>query len=275
MFFDQRSVAERGSPLPCRYRNVPRVHVNPDESVDGLFRNKVQVIQAKQGYRASEDALILAWFVGIRPGELVLDVGTGSGVIAFGLTIREPTAVAVGLELQESLADRARRGACLNGLDARVSIVRGDARTADRLFRPGRFDAVVCNPPYHRTGQGFVNRTEEKALARHQLMLPCRDLFRIASFLLHECGRLTLIYPAQNLDDMTEPMKDAGFGPSRMLWIQARKESSPGLVCVEARLGADFGSPVEEWLILYDDSGRRSPEAAAILNGEDIGPVAG
>jgi tRNA1Val (adenine37-N6)-methyltransferase len=272
MFSDPRAVPESVSPLLYRYGNVRRVDMTADESVDGLFGNKVQVIQARRGYRASEDALILAWFVGIRPGELVLDVGTGAGAIAFGLAVREPAAMVVGLELQGPLADRARRGSVLNGLESRVSIIRGDARTADRLFRPGRFDVVVCNPPYHRPGRGVVNRTEEKALARHQLMLPCGDLFRVAAALLHRGGRLGIIYPAQRFDEMKDPMKDAGLAASRMLWIQPRKDVASRLVCVEARPRAGSGPLVEESLILYNAHGRRTPEATAILNGEHIPP---
>ena len=50
-----------------------------DESVNGLFGNKVQVIQATRGYRVSEDALILAWFSSPREREFILDAGTGCG----------------------------------------------------------------------------------------------------------------------------------------------------------------------------------------------------
>ena len=77
------------------------------ESVDGLLRNKIRVIQALRGHRVSEDALILAWFVNPRPGEFILDAGTGCGVIAFALAVKEPTVEVVGVEIQPALADRA------------------------------------------------------------------------------------------------------------------------------------------------------------------------
>lgn len=101
-----------------------------DESVDGLFGNKIQVIQALRGYRVSEDAVILTWFACPRPGELVLDAGTGCGAIAFGLTVREPSISVVGLEIQAGPAERAAKGVRLNQLSYSVGIVRGDFRAA-------------------------------------------------------------------------------------------------------------------------------------------------
>ena len=104
------------------------------ESINGLFRNKVRVIQARRGYRVSEDAIILTWFARPNPGRLILDAGTGCGVIAFGLAVGNPSVRVLGLEIQERLADRAGRGVKLNGLENQVLVVRGDVRNADRFF---------------------------------------------------------------------------------------------------------------------------------------------
>jgi tRNA1Val (adenine37-N6)-methyltransferase len=243
--------------------------VNEDESLDGLFRNKVRVFQAVRGYRASEDAVILTWFVRPVPHEFILDAGTGCGVIAFGLAVKEPTVHVVGLEIQERMADRAQRGAALNSLKPRVSIVRGDLRQADRFFRPGCFDAVACNPPYHDLSRGRISMQSEKALARHQLMMPCADLFKVSRKLLKPAGRLCLIYPAGGLAQLRKAMQETGFSPRRMVWIHPRREMPPGLVCVEARPeGAPEGC-TESSLIIYDEPGIRSARAQAVLAGEE------
>lgn len=244
--------------------------IKEGESVNGLFRNKVRVIQAIRGYRVSEDALILAWFVRPRPNDFVLDAGAGCGAIAFGLAVKETSLTAIGLEIQEALCDRARRGVELNGLRSRVSIVRGDVRNAHRFFRAGCFDVVACNPPYHEPGRGRTNPHEEKALARHQLMMPLSDLFRASNILLKPGGRLTLIYPAGRLDRIRQAMKENGFEPARMLWIHPRQGVCPGLVCVEAGSGKSTHPLIEDSLFLYDESEARTREAEAILAGEDI-----
>lgn len=239
------------------------------ESIDGLFQNKLKVIQAVRGYRVSEDALILTWFVRPRPDEFILDAGTGCGVVAFGLTVKEPSVKVVGLEIQEGLADRAARGTRLNRLESRVSIVRGDLRQASLYFRHGIFHAVVSNPPYYEPGRGRVNLEHEKALARHQLMMPLVELCRTAGELLRPEGRLSLIYPADRVDQVDSVFKDAGFKPSRMLWIHPREGAPPSLVCVEARPREPGQALIETTLLLYDGTGARTPEAEAILAGEE------
>lgn len=249
---------------------MPRL--KPGESLDGLFRNKVWVIQALRGYRVSEDAVILAWFVRPRPREFILDAGTGSGVIAFGMATREPSVTVVGLEIQVGLCDRAARAIALNGLQSRVLLVRGDVRGADYFFRPGSFDAVVCNPPYHEPGRGRLSMDAEKAVSRHQIMMPLADLFRMSAAVLRPGGRIVLIYPARQLDRMEQAMKGTGFAASRMLWIHPRSGGAPGLFCVEARRSQGSGHLLEESLVLYDEAGKRTRECDAILAGEDIQP---
>ena len=244
--------------------------IKAEESVNGLFGNKVRVIQARRGYRVSEDALILTWFVKPSPGEFILDAGTGCGVIAFGLALKGPAAMIVGLEVQKGLADRARRGLRLNGLESKVSILRGDLRHAARFFRHGCFDAVVSNPPYHEPGRGLVNLQEEKALSRHQLMMPLDDLFAVSKKLLKPVGKLSLIYPASGLDGIEKAMKETGFKPSRVLWIHPYEGAPPCLVCLEAGSSSAGLAMTEESLVLYDDPGKRTHAAEAILAGEDL-----
>lgn len=181
------------------------------ETINGLLRNKIRVIQARHGYRVSEDAIILSWFTNPCADEIILDAGTGCGAIAFAISKMRPSTKVIGLELQEALADRAARGVRLNGLEDQALIVRGDLRRADTFFRPRSFDAVVSNPPYYEPGRGRINLHEEKALSRHQMMMPLEDLFRVASLLLKPLGRLSLIYPASGTARIKKAMSKSGF----------------------------------------------------------------
>ncbi len=238
------------------------------ESVDGLFRNKVKVIQAKRGYRVSEDALLLTWFVRPAADELILDAGSGCGVIAFGLAVREPTVQVVGIEIQSALVNRAKRGVILNNLQGRVSIVRGDFRLNGNCFLNNIFHTVVSNPPYYETGSGRINVSKEKALARHQLMMPPDEIFKSCRGCIRDEGRVALIYPADRLGQLESAINRAGFKLSRMLWIHPQPGAAACLVCIEAT-PYDCGKPLmEKPLFLYDGYGSRTPEAETALAGE-------
>jgi tRNA1Val (adenine37-N6)-methyltransferase len=261
--------------MTCSLRTRPGFKETADlgplregETLDGLLRNKVRVIQARKGYRVSEDAVILTWFARPTPGSPILDAGSGCGAIAFGLAAAEPSVNVTAIDIQWDLCDRAARGARLNGLDSRVSVLQGDVRNAVCLFRPHVFDLVVSNPPYRVPGSGRLSMDSEKAVARHQLLMPLKALFEASAHVLSPDGALCLIYPAEGLQDILRAARDTGFSLSRLLRVHSRRRCPPGLVCVEALPDASQRSLMEDALFLYDESGIRTPRAAAVLNGE-------
>ncbi len=239
-----------------------------DESVDGIFGNKVRVIQSRKGYRVSEDAIILTWFARPNPGDRVMDAGTGCGVIAFGMAIRDPSLSVVGVEIQKDLADRAALGAKLNNLDARVFIVQADVTKADLYFRPSSFDFVVCNPPYYEPGRGRINPQHERALCRHQLNMPISGLFSVAQILLRDSGRLNLIYPTAGIERICHAIKGTGFQIARVLWIHPHQQAPPGHLCVELILREPLKETLEGHLYLYDQHHERTSLARSILAGD-------
>lgn len=130
------------------------------ETTGAFFRGRVVVRQRKDGYRFALDAPLLADFIRTKPGEDVLELGTGSGIIALLLGGRK-FARLTALEIQPGLAALARRNVLLNGLHDRITVVRRDLRR----YSPGRrFDVVFSNPPYIRKGTGFLSSSPRNPL---------------------------------------------------------------------------------------------------------------
>ena len=96
------------------------VHLSPhtrNETSDTLFGGTIQVLQEKNGYRFSIDAILLAGFVWLRRGDRVVDLGTGVGIIPLILGNRgEGVEEIVGVEIQEQLAALAQRNVLINEL---------------------------------------------------------------------------------------------------------------------------------------------------------------
>ena len=128
------------------------------ETCDDLLHGEMKLFQRAGGFRYSVDALLLAAFaLPLSAGARVLDLGTGSGVVALILARRGRPARVVGVELQAGLADIARRNASANPTDPRVEIIEADALA--RPFPAASFDLVVSNPPFQPGGAGPKTRT--------------------------------------------------------------------------------------------------------------------
>ena len=140
------------------------------ETVDELLGRRVKIFQKEKGYRFSVDALLLAHFVRVKKGDLIADLGTGSGVIAIIVAQREECGKVVGVDIQEELVDMARRSVMLNDLQEKVNICHGDVRKIETLFKPGSFDVSIFNPPYRKLNSGKLNPNarEIRGAARDQ-----------------------------------------------------------------------------------------------------------
>jgi len=82
----------------------------------------------------------------------ILDLGTGTGCIALSLLTELPLAEAVGTDIASGAIKTAEENAVLAGCDARCRFVVLDWKEAGEVAALGRFDIVVSNPPYIRSG---------------------------------------------------------------------------------------------------------------------------
>jgi tRNA1Val (adenine37-N6)-methyltransferase len=215
------------------------VALRPGETLDEFMGGRLRLIQSARGYRFSVDAVLLARFVTLKAGDLVVDLGAGCGVISLFLLLEKPIAYAVALEIQKSLADQAARNASLNGVRDRMGVMLADLRRAP--FSRPLADAVVCNPPYRRPGSGRVNPDLERAIARHEIMASLNDILSTARAVLKPKGRVALIYPAGRVVDLLVRMRAFEFEPKRMQVVHPSMEEESKLVLVEGIRGGKGG----------------------------------
>ena len=95
------------------------VEILEDERVDDLQRNGYHIIQKRNGFCFGMDAVLLAGFARVNPGERAIDLGTGTGIIPILLEARYEGEHYTGLEIQEEVAEMARRSVRLNGTISR------------------------------------------------------------------------------------------------------------------------------------------------------------
>ena len=125
------------------------VKLLPDERVDMLYNDEVHIIQSKEVFSFSLDAVLLANFAQPRKNGRGLNVDLGAGNCAVSLFMAQKvTGQIVGVEIQERLADMATRSVRMNDLTDKITIINKDMRDIFDDIRPGSADMVVSNPPY-------------------------------------------------------------------------------------------------------------------------------
>jgi tRNA1Val (adenine37-N6)-methyltransferase len=233
-----------------------------DETRDSFYHGRIRIVQKTRGYRFSVDAPLLADFIEPRPGEDLLELGTGSGVIALLLSLK-PFRKITAVEIQPGLADLALRNVALNGLEDRIEIVLADIRTYD----PGRkFDVIFSNPPYIRGASGRLSDLEEKSVAKHELKCDVFDIMRRSRALLKESGRAYFIYPEKRRKDLVEAVNAEGLKLKTVRPVRPRAEAAANLFLAECDL-CSTATGILPPLILFGADGRYTAEAEAVFSG--------
>jgi tRNA1(Val) A37 N6-methylase TrmN6 len=247
--------------------NVP---VYEGERIDDLMTAGRQIIQSKEVFSFSMDAVLLARFVTIRPNDRIADLGTGNGVIPILLTTRKPSLHITAIEIQERLADMATRSVKLNGLEHVIDIIHGDLRDMPDRLGHGTFDVVVSNPPYRPLGIGEQNPNIHKAIAKHEIYGTLDEILQAASRLIRFGGKFAIVHRPDRLTDILYGMRKYSLEPKRMRLVYPKSGAKPNMVLIEAIRGGKPELSIEPPLIVYQDDGTYHPEIERLYAGGEI-----
>ena len=226
--------------------------IKPGERWDDLLVSGLGIIQAEDAFCFSIDAVLLAHFVTLRPGDSVVDLGTGTGVIPLLMSTREEQSRCIGIELQPEVAERAQRSMLLNQMQDKIEIICGDLRHTARLLPGLRVDLVVSNPPYLPVGTGQVSPMDNRAIARHEVHCRLLDVVRAASRLLGTGGRFAMVHRAERLAEIFSCLEMVALQPKRLRLVYPRLGRDANLVLLECVKDAKTGLSVLPPLVIYD-----------------------
>ncbi len=234
--------------------------IHENERLDDLQYKGLRLLQKRDGFCFGVDAVLLSHFAQVPKDSEVIDLGTGTGIIAVLIAAKKEPCRVTGLEIQPEMAEMAKRSVSLNSLDDRVRIVQGDIKDAVKLFGASSFDAVVSNPPYMEKGGGLLNPADAKAISRHEILCTLEDVVSTAAKLLRPGGKFSMVHRPQRLTDIMYHMRHYGIEPKQLRLVHPSPEKGPNLVLIG---GARNGNPelrVQEPLYIYDSFGHYSSE---------------
>lgn len=239
---------------------MEQISLKPGERLDELQRNGYQIIQNPDTFCFGMDAVLLSGFVTAKEGDVLLDLCSGNGILPILLEAKTKCAHLTGLEIQDEIADMARRSVEINHLSEKVSIVTGDVKEADKLFSSASFDCITCNPPYMIGQHGLTNPDAPKAIARHEILCTFDDIAAMAARLLKPGGHFFLVHRPFRLAELIVTLSKYKLEPKRMKLVYPYADKEPNMVLLEAVRGGKPRMTVEKPLIVFEKPGVYMPE---------------
>ncbi|WP_219839111.1 tRNA1(Val) (adenine(37)-N6)-methyltransferase [Paenibacillus sp. R14(2021)] len=238
----------------------------PDERLDDLLTHQLHIIQSREVFSFSMDAVLLARFAAIPPRGRILDLCTGNGVIPLLLTTRTKAAIDA-VEIQPRLADMAKRSVEANGLEEQITIYEGDLRDFHKQNGHGTYDFITVNPPYMPAGTGDQNENEHFAMARHERNGTLNDIVAACARLVRPGGRMAMVHRPSRLVEILETMRKWKLEPKRMRFVHPHAEAESNMVLIEAARDGKPDMKMLPPLIVYNEERQYNEELMQIYYG--------
>jgi tRNA1Val (adenine37-N6)-methyltransferase len=198
-------------------------------SPDKPFRFKqFDLHQSRSAMRVGTDAVLLGTWASAFGHKHILDVGTGTGVIALICAQRNELALVEAIEIDEGSAEDARLNFGLSPWTSRLKVHQGDFL---KIVSKEKFDLIISNPPYF--SQSLRASDPIRSAARHDDALPAESFMKQAKTLLLPDGIVALIFPTHQLERWTDAAKAVGFSAKRICHVFTLAHKDPSRVMIE------------------------------------------
>ena len=188
---------------------------------NAYFRFKLFTVwQERCAMKVGTDGTLLgAW---ARGGRRVLDIGTGTGLVALMMAQRFPEALVAAIDIDDEAVAQARENVAASPFAGRIGVTCHDARQYDSAQL---FDAIVSNPPFFDAS--LLCSDERRTLARHATALTYAELFAAVRRLLADDGEFSVVVPSECKGRMESEAALAGFFMVRECAVKTTPTKAP------------------------------------------------
>ena len=241
--------------------------LDENERIDDLGIKNLKIIQNKEGFCFGIDSVLLSDFAkNIKKDSLVLDLGTGTGIIPILLCGKTNLKKVIGVEIQEEVYNMAKKSIKLNNLENKFDIINENILNLEKIYKENTFDVITTNPPYKKIDTGILNENKKKIISRHEITANLEDFLKVSKRLLKDKGEFYMVHRPERLVDIIYNMRKYKIEPKTIRFVFSNKNKEPKLVLIKGIKNARPFLKIEKNLYIYDENGKYSKEIEKIYN---------
>ena len=201
----------------------------------------------KCAMKVGTDGVLLGSWATVSDCSRILDVGTGTGLIALMLAQRS-NAIIEAIDIDEAACNQAKENIEASAFKDQIKVsctsIQNYAVATDQ-----RYDLIVSNPPYFLNSLKGPDNQRNKA--RHNDTLPLIQLLNGSRQLLTPNGKVSLILPASQQDELNELLPSTLLFTTRETLILPTPQSAPKRILVE--LSANQAETCEKTQLIIEE----------------------
>jgi len=243
------------------------MELKENERIDDLELNNFKIIQKNDGFCFGIDSVLLSDFaMEIKKDSMVADLGTGTGILSILLCAKTDLRKIIGIEIQDDMADMAKRSCILNDLQDRFEVINANIKNLPDILNQNQFDAVIMNPPYVKINTGKINNNKKKLISRHEITASLDDFILTSKKILKDKGSVYIVHRPNRLIDLCYLLREHKLEPKTIRFVYPKKNSEANLILIKAVKNGGSFLKIMEPLYIYDDDGNYTKEILKIYN---------
>lgn len=176
---------------------------------DTMFQFKQFTIrQDRTAMKVGTDGVLLGAWANVQRAQSILDIGTGTGLIALMAAQRNTHARIEAIEIEPNAFQQAKENSAASPWANRINITNV---ALQNYYPPITFDCIICNPPFFT--QSTSSPDQCRNLARHNDTLPYNELILHVCRLLQPDGQFHVILPATDAEKFIAQALFSGLYP--------------------------------------------------------------
>lgn len=223
-----------------------KVELLENERIDDLLIDDYHIIQKKDCYCFTSDAVLLSNFAKAKKSDKVLDLCSGSGIVGILTSIKNKPQKAVLVEMQEELCEMAQRSILMNNMQQSVCVVNSKVQNAFEILNNEQFDVITCNPPYKTINNHKITEKQNIAVCKYELTLNFDELCNAVNKLLKFGGKFYFVHESNRLCEIFSTLTKYGLEPKVLQICFPKNKTESNVILVQAVKGGKSGLKIEK-----------------------------